>query len=159
MNKDNVKKFLVWMRNGIAFSFTWLTLLVLMRNALFGIELISTIAVFQLLVFVTGGVFLFTVLFSGIWMRKSGFVTRLTVFMLLFSVYEGFCFYCFGLFGEQGSFLPWLLFTGIIVLLYFLCIGIFQVYSSKKGTEYTQALQRYQQEQLQNKSLEENKYE
>lgn len=148
MSREKIKKFLVWMRNGISISFTWLALLLLILSIALGLETISVTVLARMLVFVTGGVFLFTLLFSDVVIRKLGFVGRLTSFMLIFSVYEGCCFYLFGLFHGEGSFLQWLIFAGIIAILYFLCIGIFRIYSRRKGVEYTQALQRYQQKQM-----------
>ena len=148
MSREKIKKFLVWMRNGVSISFTWLALLLLILSTALGMETISVTVLVRLLVFVTGGVFLFTLLFSDVAIRKLGFVGRLTSFMLIFSIYEGVCFYLFGLFHGEGSFLQWLIFAGIIVILYFLCIGIFRIYSRRKEVEYTQALQRYQQKQM-----------
>lgn len=155
MSKDRIKKFWIWMRNGVSIFFTWLTLLWLILSIAFGVEKLLVTALLQLLVFVIGGVFLFTLLFSDIVIRRLGFVGRLTGFMLLFSVYEGICFYLFGLFHGRGSFTQWLIFAGIIVILYFVCIGIFRIYSRQKETEYTQALQRYQQKQ--NRNTEESR--
>lgn len=148
MNREKIKKFLVWMRNGISISFTWLALLLLILSIALELETIPVTVLARMLVFVTGGVFLFTLLFSDVAIRKLGFVGRLTSFMLIFSAYEGGCFYLFGLFHGEGSFLQWLIFAGIIVILYFLCIGIFRIYSRRKEVEYTQALQRYQQKQM-----------
>lgn len=148
MSREKIKKFLVWMRNGVSIAFTWLALLLLILSIALELETIPVTVLARMLVFVTGGVFLFTLLFSDVAIRKLGFVGRLTSFMLLFSAYEGACFYLFGLFHGEGSFLQWLIFAGIIVILYFLCIGIFRIYSRRKEVEYTQALQRYQQKQM-----------
>lgn len=148
MIRDRIKRFLIWMRNGVSMSFTWLTLLLLIIGMVCGIDKIPLLVFVRLLAFVTGGVLLFTLMFSDVVIRKLQFMGRLTGFMLIFSVYEGICFYWFGLFREDGSFIQWFIFAGIIVILYFLCIGIFRIYSRKKEVEYTQALQRYQQKQM-----------
>lgn len=143
--KDNkIKCFFVWMRNGISMCFTWLVLLLLIWNSIFGIEMLSTIALGRLLLFVSGGVLLFTVIFSNVIMQKPQFTSRLTGFMIVFAVYESVCFYWMGIFPNKGDIQQWLVFVGIILLLYFISIGIYQIYSKKKGNLYTQALRRYQ---------------
>lgn len=157
MIQDRIKRFLIWMRNGVSMSFTWLTLLLLIIGMVCGIDKIPLLAFVRLLAFVTGSVFLFTLMFSDIVIRRLQFVGRLTVFTLLFSVYEGVCFYYYGLFHGNGSFIQWLIFSGIIVILYFVCIGIFQIYSRKKGEEYTEALQMYQQQQKNKEEKNERK--
>lgn len=45
-----------------------------------------------------------------------------------------------------GTFIQWLVFIGIICVLYFICIAIYQRYSNKQGEIYTQALIKYQQQ-------------
>ena len=60
--KIDFKTFLLWMRNGIAFAFTWLMIVLLVGNFLQGIESISTTGLLKLLAFVCGGVLLFTFL-------------------------------------------------------------------------------------------------
>lgn len=146
MNRKKLRTFFIWMRNGICVSFTWLILLILLRNVVTGIEEIPTLFLCRMLLFVIGGVFIFTMLFSDILLREAGFVARLTGFLLLFGIYESICFYWFGLFRRPGTFFQWLLFAGIILVLYFLSIGIFLIYRKQKGAEYTAALQQYQQE-------------
>ena len=154
MNSEKLKTFLIWMRNGICISFTWLIALLLLRNTVAGIEGISTLFLWQLLLFVIGGALIFTLLFSSILFRRAGFVPRLTAFLLLFGIYESICFYQFGLFQKQGSLLQWMIFAGIILVLYILSVGIFLICREKKGAEYTAALKQYQQEQMKQPEME-----
>lgn len=144
MNDNKIKCFFVWMRNGISFCFTWLMILLMVWNSLFGIEMVSTTTLGKLLLFVSGGVLLFTIIFCNEIIRRLQFTARLTSFMIVFAVYESICFHWMGIFPDNGSIQQWLIFIAIILLLYFICIGIYQIYSRKKGVLYTQALQRYQ---------------
>lgn len=144
MKGNKIKCFFVWMRNGISFCFTWLMILLMVWNSVFGIKMVSTIALGKLLLFVSGGVLLFTIIFSNVIVQKLQFTVRLTSFMIVFAVYESICFYWMGVFPDNGSIQQWLIFIAIILLLYFISIGIYQIYSREKGVLYTQALQRYQ---------------
>lgn len=47
---------------------------------------------------------------------------------------------------DGRTFIQWLVFIGIICVLYFICIAIYQRYSNKQGEIYTQALIKYQQQ-------------
>ena len=136
--------FAIWMRNGIAICFTWLVLLMLIRNLCLGVERIATADLMKLLIGVCGGVLLFTMFFSGIVLKELGFTLRLTGFMLLGSIYESACFYWLGIFTEKGSFRQWILFGGIILILYGISMLIYECYSRKKAAVYTQALCSYQ---------------
>lgn len=78
--------------------------------------------------------------------KNWAFTKRLTRFMVLFSLYECLNFYWIGFFSGIGTFIQWLVFIGIICVLYFICIAIYQWYSNKQGEIYTQALVKYQQQ-------------
>ena len=84
----NLKTFFIWIRNGVAFCFTWLMVVILLRNTYLGIENISTTEIFKLLILACGGVILFTALFSETLIKGISFTAKLTGFMVLFSVYE-----------------------------------------------------------------------
>lgn len=144
--KKDVIQFLEWMRNGIAFCTTWLLILTLIYNYFWGSQTIMTNSLIKMVFFVIGGVFLFCLCFSRILIRKWRFIKRLTCFMILVSVYEGFGFYRIGVFTSQGTVAEWTVFSLIILVLYVSCIGIYQQYSKKQGEFYTQALQKYQQQ-------------
>lgn len=58
---------------------------------------------------------------------------RLTGFMVTFGLYETLCFYSLGIFSEVGNVLQWLVFAGIIFLLYLICIAIYHKYSEKRA--------------------------
>ena len=70
----NLKTFFIWIRNGVAFCFTWLMVVILLRNTYLRIENISTTGIFKLLIFACGGVILFTVLFSETLIKGISFI-------------------------------------------------------------------------------------
>ena len=145
-NGTNVKEFVIWMRNGVAISFTWLMLLLLVRNMIFGVSQIDTYMVAKLLAMVIGGVFLFTIFFLKGIIKNMGFLSRLTGFMLLFMIFEILCFYWMGIFTKEGTMRWWAIFFLIVMVLYGICIDIYANYSRKKGELYTETLQKYKME-------------
>ncbi len=142
--KKDVIQFFVWMRNGSAFGISWFLVLWLMHNHVFGIEDIATDELIKMILFVVGGAFLFSVAFTRLFIKKWTFLGRLTCFMVLISVYECIAFYCTGFWRGNGTRVEWFAFIGIVLGLYFICIGIYQIYSKKQGELYTLALQEYQ---------------
>lgn len=145
MRKENVIQFLTWFRNGVAFVMVWLLLLVMSFCKVYGAKTISVEWLWKLFLSVAGGVLVFCVLFSSLLIRRWSFQVRLTVFMLFISFYECTCFYLLGIFGTQGSLVQYVMFAGIVLVCYFICIGIYQRYSRKQGAIYTKALQDYQE--------------
>lgn len=145
-NNKNIIKFFVWMRNGIAFCMTWLLIIWIAYCHISNQQQISVSMLTKLLFFVIGGVWIFNILFTKVFIKNWTFTKRLTCFMVLFSLYECLNFYWIGFFSGMGTFIQWLVFIGIICVLYFICIAIYQRYSNKQGEIYTQALIKYQQQ-------------
>lgn len=143
--KEELLKFLVWMRNGIAFCMTWFLVLMLIYNLIFDIPAISTNILIRLILLSAGGVFIFCFFFTCLFVKKWSFVKRLTGFMVGISIYECFSFFALEGFQSRGTIVEWLIFVGIVLLLYFCCIAIYQRYSKKQGEIYTKSLQAYQQ--------------
>ena len=100
---------------------------------------ISVSMLTKLLFFVIGGVLIFNILFTKVFIKNWTFTKRLTCFMVLLSLYECLNFYWMGFFSGIGTFIQWLVFI-------FICIAIYQWYSNKQGEIYTQALIKYQQQ-------------
>lgn len=148
--KKDIIQFFTWLRNGIAFSVTWFLILRLLYNRITNIQTVSTDNLIKMIICLSGGVLLFCLLFTRILFRKMCFTGRLTCFMLLISVYEGLCFYWCGYFVKDAAISQWLLFSGIVVVLYLICIAIYQKYSKKYGEIYTMALKKYQQKEIEN---------
>lgn len=144
--KNDVLQFIVWMRNGTAFCTSWFLFLLLVYNYFCGIQTITTNSLIKMMFFVMGGVFMFCVLFTRLFIKKWRFLSRLTGFIILICIYECAVFYWMGIFAENGTSIEWLVFIGIILMSYLLCVGIYRLYSKKKGELYTEALQKYQQQ-------------
>ena len=143
--KEDFIKFLVWMRNGTAFCTIWFLILMLVYNSIYNIPTISTNILIKLILLSFGGVFLFNVFFTCLFIKKWSFIKRLTGFMIVISLYECFCFYSLEFFQSHGTIIQWIIFAGIVLALYFCCIVIYQQYSKKQGEIYTKSLQAYQQ--------------
>ncbi|MBQ1172190.1 MAG: hypothetical protein IIX48_06305 [Lachnospiraceae bacterium] len=144
-HKNDLIQFLEWMRNGIAFCTTWFLVLVLVFCHFSGIQSILTISLIKMVIWIIGGVFIFNLFFARLIIAKWGFVKRLSCFMVVISIYECLGFYWFDFFTGLGTAIQWFAFVGVILLLYLICIAIYQRYSRQQGEIYTQALQEYQQ--------------
>ena len=143
--KEEFLKFLVWMRNGTAFCTTWFLILMLVYNSIYNIPSISTNILIKLILLSFAGVFLFNLFFTCLFIKKWSFVKRLSGFMIVISLYECLCFYSLDFFQSAGTVIGWIIFVGIVLILYFCCIAIYQQYSKKQGEIYTKSLQTYQQ--------------
>lgn len=143
--KDDFLKFLVWMRNGTAFCTTWFLILMLVFNSIYNIPAISTNILIKLILLSFGGVFLFNLFFTCLFIKKWSFIKRLTGFMIVISLYECLCFCSLEVFQSSRAIVKWIIFVGIVLILYFCCIAIYQQYSKKQGEIYTKSLQAYQQ--------------
>lgn len=145
---ENLKQFLVWLRNGTAFCTTWFLVLLIVYSHMFNQPLISIDFLTKMLFLIVGAVLLFSICFTRVLIKKLSFTKRLTGFMLSISVYECALFYGFGYFTGKGSLIQWIGFIGIVFGLYLCCMAIYRSYRQKKGEIYTQALQNYQRERM-----------
>lgn len=143
--KRDIIQFLVCMRNGSAFCITWLLILLLIYSYIYNRQTISINILTKMLLLILGGVFIFSILFTQSFIKKWSFTKRLTAFMVSISVYECAWFYWIGIFTGKGTLIQWIIFIGIMCVLFFCCIAIYQRYSKKQGEFYTQALRKYQQ--------------
>lgn len=145
-HKKNFLHFMACMRNGISYTISWFLILLLIYNKLCNHQVVSTDGLIKMVVWTVGAVFIFNLLFTRFLIKKWNFMTRLTIFMVSICLYEGAGFYWLGIFIHQGSAFECLAFLGTVLVLYLICIMIYQKYSKKQGEIYTQALQQYQQE-------------
>lgn len=144
-NKE-ISEFFIWLRNGVAFCTTWFLILMLIYNRFSNIQAVSTDSLIKMILWISGGVLIFCILFSRAILRKLSFLVRLTCFMVLISVYEILVFYWFEFFVTSATVVEWIAFIVIVLVLYLLCISIYHIYSKKRGQIYTQALQEYQKQ-------------
>lgn len=143
-HKKNIVQFFVWLRNGISFCVTWFLMLMLITNYIFHIENVSTDTLMKMVLLVIGGVLIFCLLFCRVVIKRWKFVPRLTCFIFSIGIYEYLGFYWIGIFRNSGTAVHWFIFIGILIVLYLICIFIYQKYSKKQGEFYTQALYQYQ---------------
>lgn len=144
--KKEIKTFFTWLRNGTCFVVTWFLILDLIVRWILGTDTISVANLTKTIVWTVGGVLIFCVAFTKLFIRKFGFTARLTIFMSTIMFYEILFFYNIGLFADTGNLRQWLLFFFIILFLYFVCLMIYGSYRKKKCELYTHELQRYQKE-------------
>ena len=141
MRKADLKKAFILLRNGVALCFTWLVILIMLSGLLTGelaIKLTTLLSAF-FISFVA--VICFIVFFSDVFIRDKSFIFRLNFALIVFIPAE-----IFGFFEGKGSLSTWLIFAGIVLLLYSACIIIDKTIFKKKGEEYTFQLMKYQEE-------------
>lgn len=144
IQKNELIRFGIWTRNGIAFCTTWFLILLLVYNRIFHISIIYTNSLIHFFLWIVGGVFIFNSIFTRLFIKKWSFTGRLTCFMSIISVYECLGFYWFGFFRESGTVIQWITFIGIVFVLYLICIILYQKYRKKRGEIYTRKLREYQ---------------
>ncbi len=142
--KKELKKFFVWSRNGICYCTTWFLILLLVCSKIYDTSSFSTIFLMKMIGLIIGGVLIFNTLFTSLIIKKWNFTTRLTIFMLIISIYQCVSFYLLSLFQTVGSVTEWLIFITIVLLFYFASLVIYHFYSKRKGEIYTKSLHAYQ---------------
>jgi hypothetical protein len=139
-----MKVFLVDLRNKMVFVFSWLVFIWLIFYSSQGMKEISLSVLWQLFVLSLSGSALFNLFFSGVLFKKLSFAWRLTCFIVSCAIVEGVLIYNFQLFGIT-KLVEWGLFLLIVLVLYFVSLGIFQIYKTKSGKHYTDLLKEYQE--------------
>ena len=143
-HKNNLFHFMLCMKNGIAYAVSLFIILLLIYNKICNHQVISTDGMIKMIVLIVGAVFIYNLLFTRFIIKKWNFMTRLTIFMVSICLYEGAGFYWLRNFIRKDAVLKWLEFSGVVFVLYLVCIVIYQKHSKKQGEIYTQALQQYQ---------------
>ncbi len=144
--KKELKTFFTWLRNGICFAVTWFLILRIIASITLGLETVSISHLTDMILWTSGGVLIFCLIFTNLIIKKLGFTARLTIFMVLVTAYEIGYFYYRGIFKGLGCVYEWLLFALLVIPMYLICLAIYSIYRKKKGELYTFALQKYQQE-------------
>lgn len=78
--KKEFKIFFTWLRNGICFTVTWFLILEIIAGWITGADTISLVKLTKTIIWTVGGVFVFCVAFSHLFIKKLGFTARLTFF-------------------------------------------------------------------------------
>ena len=145
-SKKDIIQFMIWMGNGTAYAVSCFLILLLIYNKLCNHQAVSTDGLIKMMVWAVGAVFIFNLLFTLFIINNWIFMTRLTIFIFSFCLYEGVGFYWLRVFIRKDAVFKWLAFIGIVFALYLICVVIYWKYSKKQGKIYTQALRQYQQE-------------
>lgn len=147
MNKKTTS-LLVMFRNGLAFSFAWLVIVILGVALFTGATTVSTAFLGKILVLCIGASILFSLVFSDVVFEKSTFIKRLTAFVVSFIPLEVISFYWMGLFQGAGKLSQWIFFVGIILVFYLVSLVIDVTVFANRGKKYTSQLNKYKARRL-----------
>ena len=150
---EDIKKLLVYFRNALAFSFSWLVLCyALGRVLLNGITFSDGVAEFpamrvdmllKIFLLCAWGSACFVFAFFSKIMRKRGFVLDLTVFFVLFIPVEILMFYWMDIFPGNGTAALWTILGIFVLICYITCILIDVFIMRKRSKVYTDKLNEY----------------
>lgn len=140
---EQIKNILIFIRNGLAYSFSWLVICVLVVSLLSGNETITVAFLLKVLVLCLWGVIAFAISFKSGYIRKRGFIFSLTVAYILFIPVEIAMFYFMGIFKTGGSLIAWIIFGGIVVLAYLISAFVDVFVMRKKSEIYTTRIHEY----------------
>lgn len=144
MKQISYKQLAIYLRNCVAFSFSWLVFLSLVYawltdSAEIPVSFLGNLFGFSMLASIE-----FTVLFSTVFIKKTGFIHRLRFFLLIFIPTELLFLYRTGIFSSTGTPMQWICFVGILLILYIVCHLIDSLIYKKQGIQVTNQLLQYQ---------------
>ena len=145
MNKIFSKRFLGFIRDGVAYSFSWFVILVLIIGLLSGQPDIGVDFLGKLLGFCLLAAIEFAAFFSDCFIANKGFMLRLNGFVALFLPTEIAFLYITGILTGAGTVPEWAIFVGIIIVLYLICVILDKTILRKQGQEYTTQLDKYKE--------------
>ena len=140
---EDIKKLLIYFRNALAFSYSWLVLLTVLLSLAGGNADVSVIYLVKLLALCAWGSLSFVFAFFAKIMKKRGFVFCLTAFFILFVPAEGLMFYLMGIFEGAGTPLLWIS-LGVIVAVFYSSAILIDVFVMRRRSKvYTDKLMEY----------------
>ena len=142
-NTERIKELLVFMRNGLAFAFSWLVICVIIVSLLAGNEAITVRFLIKVFVLCLWGVIAFVVSFKNEKVQKKGFMFSLTLFYILFIPVEIAMFYLMGIFVNKGNLGVWLIFGVIVVAAYVISLLIDTIIMKRDAKVYTEKMNEY----------------
>ena len=140
---EDLKKLLVYFRNALAFSYSWLVLCMVALSLIGGKSDVTVEFLLKLLVLCAWGSASFVFAFFAKHMKKRGFIFCLTVFFLLFVPAEVVMFYVMGIFYGAGTLGLWITLAVIVAVFYISAILIDVFIMRKRSQEYTRKLLEY----------------
>ena len=140
---EDIKKLLVFFRNALAFSYSWLVLCTVIVSLAGGNSEVTVLFLLKLLALSAWGSFCFVFSFCTRLMKKRGFVLDLTVFFLMFVPVEVLMFYLMGIFEGAGTPALWITLAVIVIVFYFSAIFVDIFVMRKRARLYTNKLEQY----------------
>ncbi len=148
---EDIKKLLVYFRNALAFSYSWLVLCSALVGILYaGLDFrvavgysIKCETLLKLLALCAWGSACFVFAFCTKIMKKRGFLFDLTIFFILFVPVEILMFYWMDLFQGAGTVKMWIILGVFILICYITCILIDVFIMRKRSKVYTDKLMEY----------------
>ena len=138
-----IKDLLILLRDGIALSFTWLLLIVVIASLILGTKTVAVSLIIKIFALCVWGVFSFILCFKFEKVTKRGFIFSLTLFYILFIPVEVTMFYFMGLFRSAGRPAQWIIFACIVVAAYLVSLFIDIFVMKKKEKLYTEKVAEY----------------
>ena len=149
---EDIKKLLVYFRNALAFSYSWLVLccaligyagtqIPLYYSGVYPALRVDVLLKIFLLCAWGSACFVFA-FFTKI-MKKRGFLFDLTIFFILFVPVEILMFYWMDLFRVAGTVKMWIILGVFILICYIACIIIDVCIMRKRSKVYTDKLMEY----------------
>lgn len=142
-NTERIKELLIFMRNGLAFAFSWLVICSIVVSLLSGNESITVAFLIKTFVLCLWGVITFVVCFKNRSVQKKGFIFSLTLFYILFIPVEIAMFYLMGIFTGKGNIYAWLVFGGIVIAAYIISLLIDMIIMKRDAKVYTEKMNEY----------------
>jgi hypothetical protein len=140
---EDIRKLLVYFRNALAFSYSWLVLCTVLISLIGGNKELTVVYLLKLLALCAWGSLCFVISFCTRLMKKKGFVFSLTVFFLSFVPAEVLMFYLMGLFEGAGTPVLWIT-LGIIIAVFYISAILIDVFvMRRRSEEYTKKLMEY----------------
>lgn len=140
---EDIKKLLVYFRNALAFSYSWLVLCAVLVSLVGGGENLNTVLLLKILALCAWGSACFVFAFFTKIMKKRGFVFDLTIFFALFIPVEVLMFYWMKIFAGAGTVLLWMILGIFVIICYITCIMIDLFVMKKRAKVYTDKLMEY----------------
>ncbi len=142
-NNIRIKEFLAFFRNGMAFTFSWLVICTMIVSLLSGQESVSVALLLKIFALCLWGVITFAFCFKNRRIQKKGFIFSLTLFYILFIPVEIAMFYFMGIFDSKGNMTFWIIFGGVVAVLYLTSVLIDVLVMKKNGKIYTEKMNEY----------------
>lgn len=144
MDKNNkIKELLAFIRNGLAFSFSWLVICTMIVSLMSGQESVSVEFLLKIFTLCLWGVITFAICFKNRRILKKGFIFSLTLFYILFIPVEIAMFYFMGIFTSKGNLTFWVIFGAIVVMLYVTSVLVDALVMKKNARVYTEKMNEY----------------